>query len=73
VSNAILALNAGSSSIKFALFPRPDAAPSVRGELEEQDGTVRMTASSADAGPLVDESWGDAGPDVRLHRLLDWV
>ncbi len=73
MSSAILALNAGSSSIKFALFPRPDAAPSVRGELEEQDGTVRMTASSADLGPLVDESWGDAGPDVRLHRLLDWV
>lgn len=73
MSNAILALNAGSSSIKFALFPRLDAAPSVRGELEERDGTIRMTASGTDAGPSVDESWGDAGSDARLHRLLDWV
>ncbi len=45
----------------------------MRGELEERDGTVRMTASGADAGLCVDESWGDASPDVRLHRLLDWV
>ena len=73
MSDAVLVLNAGSSSIKFAIFASGHATASVRGELEEQDGSVRMTAHSADAALHVDETWDDAGPDARLHRLLEWV
>ncbi len=73
MSDAVLALNAGSSSIKFAIFARGRATASLRGELEEVDGTVHMTADATDAGMRVEERWDDGDPQARLHRLLDWV
>jgi acetate kinase len=56
MNGSILSLNAGSSSVKFALF---DAAgpltAMVRGEIQDLDSTPHMTARDA-AGTVLVES-----------------
>jgi acetate kinase len=48
MKGSILSLNAGSSSVKFALFNAADnLAATVRGEIEDLDSTPRMTARDA--------------------------
>ena len=56
MSGAILTLNAGSSSLKFALF---DAllAPILRGEIEGIDRTPHLTAHDAMRSTLPDLHW----------------
>jgi acetate kinase len=77
--DAILALNAGSSSIKFALFNVGGDAPTAhcRGEIEDLGkGVARLHAKDAAGAVLVDRK--DApdpmtDPDGALKALLDWV
>ncbi len=76
--DAILALNAGSSSIKFALFARGDPpTPLCRGEIEDDGhGVARFHAKDATGAILIDTR--DApdpmtDPDGALKALLDWV
>src|SRR5690348_15187564 len=77
----ILVLNAGSSSIKTALFERAAGAElSLRltGNVEGI-GTSRLHAVAHDAAgkPLLDESWtADDGPHdhgAALARILGWL
>jgi acetate kinase len=58
MARAVLALNAGSSSIKFALFDIDGPAPEeqLRGEAETIGGQTRLKAASADGGALVDRT-----------------
>jgi len=61
MANAILVLNAGSSSIKFSLFvARGDSlAPAVRGQIEGLYTSPRFVAKD-EAGKVASEkSWGD--------------
>jgi acetate kinase len=75
--DAILVLNAGSSSLKFSVFAAAaDLAPRASGNLEELQGHARFLAKDA-AGALIDErAWPDAAPpghDGAISFLLDWL
>jgi acetate kinase len=79
MADVILALNAGSSSIKFALY-RAAAAdgldPIAKGEVERIGAAPRFTASDAAGATLADKKWPDgAAPDHEavLGELLDWI
>jgi acetate kinase len=77
MSDAILVLNAGSSSLKFSVFiSGVDLAPLVAGNLEELQGRARFRAKDA-TGNVVDEhAWPDGGPpghEGAIAFLLDWV
>jgi acetate kinase len=77
VAEAILALNAGSSSLKFGLFPArgdgEDLQPLARGSIHSLKGSaLQFRATASDGTKLADEAWphGQAGS---IDRLLDWV
>lgn len=73
MSGSILTLNAGSSSLKFALF---DAAlsPILRGEVEDIDLAPRLSASDAMGNVVVDHhALGARGPTTILHDLMDFT
>jgi acetate kinase len=75
--DAILVLNAGSSSLKFSVFVSgADLAPLVAGNLEELQGRARFRAKDA-TGAVVDEhAWPDGGPpghEGAIAFLLDWL
>ena len=75
--NAILVLNAGSSSLKFSVFVSgADLAPLVAGNVEELQGRARFRAKDA-TGTVVDEhAWPDGGPpghEGAIAFLLDWL
>ncbi len=69
----ILAINAGSSSVKFAAF-RPDFDRTLSGMLEGIGSRPRLRASVAGIESL--EDWSDAGadnvPDL-IRRLIAWI
>lgn len=72
-SGMILAINAGSSSVKFAAF-RPDFERAVSGALEGIGSRPRLRASVAGIESLEDWSGGAAGdvPDL-IRRLMAWI
>jgi acetate kinase len=75
----ILALNAGSSSIKFALFDLgfkgkglPEAR--VRGSLKDTSSeSPQFEASNGHGAVVADESWIGGPSDVAMDRLIDWI
>jgi acetate kinase len=71
---AILALNGGSSSVKFALFDG-EAHALCRGEVEDVGGKGRLHAKGSTGEALVDRDAPDPmrDPDGALDALLDWV
>lgn len=74
--DAILALNAGSSSIKFALFDRgPGLAPRVRGEMEGIGTAPHFIAQDPAGKTLMEKSWPNRSTDhdALLGWLLEWV
>jgi acetate kinase len=71
VSGSILALNAGSSSLKFALF-RGDEA-SCRGEIEDLNGAPHLRARDAQGRVLAERRWEDGAENAfgaALQALL---
>jgi acetate kinase len=78
VAPAILTLNAGSSSIKFALFDVGPQGPAARasGRIEGIGSAPHMTARDAAGAPLAERRWasGEAlGHEAFLGGLLDWI
>jgi acetate kinase len=78
VPEAILALNAGSSSLKFGLYQCPqdheDPNVLVMGAVRDLHGTSpRFQAIAPDTTVLVDEHWTKSAPDAAIGGLLDWV
>ena len=76
--DAILALNAGSSSIKFALYglgSEPRLAALLRGQLEGIGTAPRFKAKDPSGATLADQAWGDAGQshEALLGGLLGWI
>ncbi|MBV1799308.1 acetate/propionate family kinase [Siccirubricoccus sp. G192] len=65
--DAILVLNAGSSSIKFGLFEATAAGPETRldGQMEGIGATPHLIAHDAARRVLADRRW--SGPDVADH------
>ncbi len=77
MNDALLVLNAGSSSLKFALY-RVDAAgalaPLYRGILEEIGGRGRMRVALApDESDRIDAPLDAADHDAAMRALLDWL
>jgi acetate kinase len=78
VAGSILTVNAGSSSLKFALFAAAaEPAAKVRGEIEDLDGGARrLIARDAAGAVLAERRWaaGDGQPfAVALHALLEFT
>jgi acetate kinase len=79
MSETILILNAGSSSIKFQLFAtqgEEGLERRLKGEIEGIGTNPHLTAESKDGRSLVDKSWsaeelGDAS--AALDHVLDWL
>jgi acetate kinase len=78
MADAILTLNAGSSSLKFALFEtstttRLDLA--LRGEIEETATHPHFRARDATGVLLADTHWPEAAGDFQalLKEVVDWT
>jgi acetate kinase len=75
--DAILVLNAGSSSLKFSVFvANTDLAVQVSGNLEELQGHARFLAKDAVGAVVAQRTWPDApalGHDGAIAFLLDWL
>ncbi len=73
MKGSILSLNAGSSSLKFALFDtEADMKATVRGEIEELASEPHMVARDENGKVLIDKRL-PAGFDLALHALLDFA
>jgi len=80
MSNALLVLNAGSSSIKFALFALVDpipAQPEIVGQIDGIGATPHLKAKDA-AGSVIDDADLPLAPGAGQHHaalefLVDWL
>jgi acetate kinase len=76
LNGVILALNAGSSSLKFGLFAgRPDDEPSpiaIGAARRATDSSYRVSVDGG-AGALIDEIWPGKSVDELVPRLLQWI
>ncbi len=73
MTSAVLTLNAGSSSIKFALFetgtpPRRIAS----GEIESIGAAPHIRARDS-SGVILEQNWPGQTHEDFLSRLLDWA
>lgn len=73
-----LVLNAGSSSLKFCVYRRPQTAGwslAARGQIEGIGTAPRLTAKDAAGAKLIDEKLGEAVRDGRaaLEALAGWL
>ncbi len=77
MSDAILVLNAGSSSIKFGLFDvsRTEPALLCKGLLDEHDAEPRLTVMDPSGHQLFEKRRGAADNDGKtlFHDVLDWI
>ena len=72
MGDAILSLNAGSSSLKFAAFEAAGLDRLMAGVIETIDGAIRFRARDAGDNVLVDEVW-QGSPQETVEALLAWV
>ena len=79
MAGAVLALNAGSSSIKFALYEVAgdgDLACLAKGEIDGTDSTPHFVVRDADRVLIGERRWAKtdkADFATLLRGLLDWV
>ena len=77
-SGVILALNAGSSSIKFALFETVSGANAVaigKGQIEGIGTRPQLRATDASGRVVAEQIWddGEVSRPKMVRHLLDWV
>ncbi len=71
MAGSILTLNAGSSSLKFALFDPADGLKStVRGEIEDLDAAPHFIARDALGAVLAERRWPN-GASLPFHSALE--
>ncbi|QCG98152.1 acetate/propionate family kinase [Azospirillum sp. TSA2s] len=79
MSNAILVINAGSSSLKFSVFRDHgggDPVVTINGQISGIGTQPVFEAKDAQRRPLAGKSWGAGEPSDRtalLSYLLDWI
>ncbi|HWK43781.1 MAG TPA: acetate/propionate family kinase [Stellaceae bacterium] len=77
MTDRILTVNAGSSSVKFAVFEARDVStPVLKGQIDGIGAAPRLSVVDRDGKSIADKSWSkDAGhgPDDFLDELLKWV
>jgi len=74
MTDTLLLLNAGSSSLKFALYPPGGETPFVRGQIEKIGATPELNARGKSGAVIADQKL-DAGADIDrcLAYLLRWL
>jgi acetate kinase len=72
---AILTINAGSSSVKFAIFKVRDGFQlAARGEIEIAEGAAHFLARDAAGQALVERTWPPTLPfETLIEAVLDWA
>jgi len=71
---AILTFNAGSSSLKFALFEAGSLTRRVKGEIEDIPARPHLRAVDADAKLLTEKTWPQAhSHEELLPELMAWI
>jgi acetate kinase len=77
MTDAMLTVNAGSSSVKFAVFERrADPVQVLHGKIDGIGGAVKFEAKDADGKKVGGHEWGDgnkASHDQVFAHLLQWV
>ena len=78
MTDAVLVINAGSSSLKFSVFHIDGVAlaPVVTGNLEELTGRARFRAVDPSGASIDEHAWPEGespGHDGALAFLLDWL
>lgn len=78
MTGALLTLNAGSSSLKFALYDLDDDGPrlSAKGQVEGIGRTPHMTARSAKGAVLLEHRWPDSAEmphEAFFEPLFTWA
>ncbi|MCS6855196.1 MAG: acetate/propionate family kinase [Elioraea sp.] len=76
MTDAILVLNAGSSSLKFTVFALgEDLDPIVSGVVEEVSAAARFRAKNKAGEVVAEHAWTDAAPghDGALDHLFSWL
>ncbi|MEL6062058.1 MULTISPECIES: acetate/propionate family kinase [unclassified Methylobacterium] len=79
MSDAVLSLNAGSSSLKFALFEvaaAGDPQPTVRGEIEGIGTAPHLVARDHTGRVLTERRWPDGASmahEAFFGALFDWI
>jgi acetate kinase len=78
VTKAILTLNAGSSSLKFALFQVTGSGLNLmaRGQVDGLGATPHLTARNAAGAQLIERRWPEGArlaPDSLLEPLFAWA
>lgn len=78
MADAILVVNAGSSSLKFSVFTLAEGAPQpfLGGNLEELYGAARFSAKDAAGAPLDAHAWDKGAPpghDGAIGFLFEWL
>ena len=77
MAGAVLALNAGSSSVKFALYNAPDdggLSLVARGQIEGLGTSPRLSAEDAKGGRSDERRWPEkTAYQTLLADLLEWV
>jgi len=77
MSDGILVINAGSSSIKFSLFDtdaQDELKPIAKGQVEGIGSQPRFVAKGADGAQLTERRWKqDTDRDDLLAHLLGWI
>ena len=80
MADGVLTFNAGSSSLKFALFAHRATAiePLFRGQVEDLDKDPRFLVSDAGGRRIVDQDLGQLRPGAWTHpealsHLLHWI
>ena len=78
MTDAILVLNAGSSSIKFSLFAKRDAALGLvsTGQVSGITAAPTFVAKGGDGHPLAEKSWEPGtklGHNGALSHITDWI
>jgi acetate kinase len=76
--DAVLTINAGSSSLKFSLYrvgADGEPAAALEGEIEDIGGEPHMSAKDAHGKVLADRRWQDSGMDhaALLEVLMEWL
>jgi acetate kinase len=77
MADAILTLNVGSSSLKFALFGIGENGPRLtsRGDIEDIGSSPRLVAKDATGNVISDQRWPAAGDNFRLllEKVIGWA
>lgn len=75
MTNAVLSINAGSSSIKFTISDATNLKPMFHGQIDGIDTAPHFSVHAEDSSNLAEQAWpaGSQTHETLLRTLLDWT